>query len=1053
MRLSLDLGYESIGWCLFDLDKRSNKPCKVINLGGLIYNVGRDQKSKKSNASIRTEYKQTRRQKARTKWRKERLVRNLISMRLLPKHKHKRMQLNNIDPYELRLRAIDKNKSLTPYEFGRLLIHLNQRRGFKSNRKSVGDEDGPIKSGITSLERTLSDNGYRTLGEFLALKHRKQEPIKIRSHKQKNQKTKHYEIFFSRKMVEDEYNLIWEYQKKSLNLTQEMRDKLFHCIFHQRPLKPVDPGRCSYETNEFRHKKSSILFQKFRILSELSNLTIIDETTSRPLDIKEREILYSALRRQKELSFDKMRKLLELEKTVPFNLESNNKKSIKGCHVSAALSSDKGFGKKRWESFSDDQKDIIASQITHEEDEDNLCQWLVAETNVSYEKAEAISAIPLPSGYGRFSEKLLKKIVPVMEGKTLFDESIGYDRYYRLEEALCYCGYHTNKKPTKTLNELPYYGELLPHRVGVGSDNLEDSPEVQFGKVANPTIHIAMNQLRKLVNDIIARYGRPSEIVIEMSREINMGAEQLKKHEAATAQNYKKNNLIKKILRENNIHASQSAIKRYKLWEELNPKNEKERICVYSGLPITFEDAMSGIQTEVDHIIPRSRSLDNSLHNLILCKRNANQGKGNKTPYEAWGNNNDLWNSIKIRSANLPERKKKRILISSKSELKIDDELPHRLLNDTRYVATMAREYLSHIVASESKIWCTNGYMTSILRNAWRLDDILGKGKKNRLDHRHHAIDAVVIGLTDKDIIKKASQVAKSFEDDTIKKQEDSYFAISKTFANLEYPWNGFYNEVEENILNIVVYHKPDHGVDGELVKGSHYRVINSESPAKQVSIRKTIDSLTLKDIDLIKDEKIREECKKIKDRVLNQNASADKKAKESEIAKHIINNPKLAHIRRVRVNVNTNTIITVGPENGRRNVEVGFNHRIEVWSDRSGNKKVFCISLNDAAKNNGIKPNKERDGFIPHKKLLTLHKNDLCQYTDPKSGRSKVVRIVRLNPDGNRVCAVEHFEAGSFDKRQKDKNDPFKWTMISFTNLTKGCCKKLWMRPTGLVK
>src|SRR3546814_9170555 len=78
---------------------------------------------------------------------------------------------SDLDPYDLRKRGLDER--LEPHEIGRALFHLNQRRGFKSNRKAErksGDdkESGKIATGAKALDIAMEEDGARTYGEFLA---------------------------------------------------------------------------------------------------------------------------------------------------------------------------------------------------------------------------------------------------------------------------------------------------------------------------------------------------------------------------------------------------------------------------------------------------------------------------------------------------------------------------------------------------------------------------------------------------------------------------------------------------------------------------------------------------------------------------------------------------------------------------------------------------------------------------------------------------------------------------------------------------------------------
>src|SRR3546814_16092094 len=97
------------------------------------------------------------------------------------------------------------------------------------------------------------------------------------------------------------------------------------------------------------------------------------------------------------------------------------------------------------------------------------------------------------------------------------------------------------------LDKLPYYGELLAQDIPPGTPLASDPPEKRFGKITNPTVHIGLRQLEKLVNAIIAVHGRPEQIVVELARELklndNAKEEQTRRHsrEPAPAEGRAKN--------------------------------------------------------------------------------------------------------------------------------------------------------------------------------------------------------------------------------------------------------------------------------------------------------------------------------------------------------------------------------------------------------------------------------------------------------------------------------------------------------------------------------
>lgn len=163
-RLALDLGSSSLGWAMVRLNP-SNQPCAVIKAGVRIFPDGRNPKDGSSLAVTRREARAMRRRRDRLLKRKARMIRMLIEHGFFPNAEAERKALATMNPYALRARGLDQ--ALSPAEFGRALFHINQRRGFKSNRKTDkrDNESGALKTAIGKVRATLEAEGCRTVGE------------------------------------------------------------------------------------------------------------------------------------------------------------------------------------------------------------------------------------------------------------------------------------------------------------------------------------------------------------------------------------------------------------------------------------------------------------------------------------------------------------------------------------------------------------------------------------------------------------------------------------------------------------------------------------------------------------------------------------------------------------------------------------------------------------------------------------------------------------------------------------------------------------------------
>lgn len=159
MRLGLDIGTNSIGWWLYATDWTGIT--EVIDGGVRIFSDGRDPKSKASLAVDRRAARAQRRRRDRYLRRKAALMKRMASVGLMPVDPVEARGLELLDLYALRAEGLDRALPLT--HFGRALFHLNQRRGFKSNRKTDrGDnESGKIKDATARLDQAMMNKGAR----------------------------------------------------------------------------------------------------------------------------------------------------------------------------------------------------------------------------------------------------------------------------------------------------------------------------------------------------------------------------------------------------------------------------------------------------------------------------------------------------------------------------------------------------------------------------------------------------------------------------------------------------------------------------------------------------------------------------------------------------------------------------------------------------------------------------------------------------------------------------------------------------------------------------
>ena len=518
-RLGLDIGTTSIGWSMVRLNAQ-DEPVAIIRAGVRIFSDGRNPKDGSSLAVTRRLARQIRRRRDRLLKRKERMLEALVRLGFFPKNKMERESLVDLDPYVLRKKGL--YEPLSGAEFGRALFHINQRRGFLSNRKTdKNDSDSSVlKRAIAGLREKLQEEKCQTLGEWLANRHAVKQSVRARL-RGKTQKDKAYDFYADRAMIEHEFDTLWATQQplNPVLFTDAARDELKDILLFQRRLRPVPPGRCTLLPQEIRAPLALPSAQRFRIYQELNNLRLLAfDLTERPLSLEQRNILARVLERG-DATFKKIIKKLKLAAITQFNLQDMKRDRLRGNKTSAILAKENLYG-ERWHGFRHVLQDNIVEKLLHEASESVLVDFLQKHTGIDEATAERIANTQLPEGYGNLSQAALVRILPELINDTVvYSEAVkraGFDSHSALLHA---------QMTGEVMPALPYYGEPLQRHVGFGSGNPADHPEKRYGKIANPTVHIGLNELRKVVNTLIKRYGHPSEIIVEVARELKLSHE------------------------------------------------------------------------------------------------------------------------------------------------------------------------------------------------------------------------------------------------------------------------------------------------------------------------------------------------------------------------------------------------------------------------------------------------------------------------------------------------------------------------------------------------
>ena len=966
-RLGLDLGTNSIGWCMLRLNK-DNEPAAVIKSGVRIFHDGRNEKTKEPLAVVRRNARSIRRNLDRKISRRNHLLNTLVKYFLLPSNEIERKALAVLNPYELRSRAV--NERLELFELGRLLMHLSKRRGFKSNRKvDKEDSSGKIKPAIERLKNKMQETNKKTAGEYLYSLMQNGKPVRARLGRIDG--SNGYEIYLDRALIEEEYNLIMNEQKNHhKELTDDIINEIFNIIFYQRPLKKQIIGKCSLTGEDTKLHKAHVLAQDFILLQKLQDLRVFDDNQLefRPLSNDEKDIIKRELRKKKEVSYENIRKLLkkyyENVKYGMFSHETVDGK-LQGNKTNALMSGKEIIGDS-WYSLSPEVQYDIIEELYSDKDNDELSKLYSEKFNLNESQINGLlnkAIYRLDSGYIRYGKTAVTNLNSIMDKDNL-----------NLHDAREKAGFGKENKQD-TSEYLEYYGKVLPDSVVDPQIENPKNDEEKYGKIANPTVHAALNQLRKLVNELIKLYGKPEQIVIELARDLKNSKAAKSRYIKQNKENQKLNNKVQGIIEEFKVKGDKATRDKVKLWLELSKYElTGAKRCVYTGKTIGLAELFSD-DVQIEHIVPYSKTLDDSFNNKTLSFKSANYYKGNKTPYEAFCENKDGFNyhDILERAKIFNKSKFDRFTKDAMDIYNRDGkDFIARQLSDTQYLSTRALIYLQSLYekAHHSSIWTIPGQLTALIRNYLGLNTLISNDKnKNRNDHRHHAVDAFVVAVTSRSLLQKISYAA-SLQEDLDNRNVSSY--RNKLLEKMPEPFPNYRKSLELAIDNIKTSHKADRSISGKLHEETAYGIVENDDKYNVVT-RWTVDKF-----------KEQKHFETIRDNELKEIACSDK-----ELFANIVETRKIKSIIKL---AKENPVIKIKDKSGRdyKAFAGGNNICVEIY-EVNGVRKSEVIQLFDAA----------QKGFMPEwmkeypngKLLMRLFKGDVIGYLENRTYKYCVIK------------------------------------------------------------
>lgn len=805
--LGLDLGSGDIGWGILDeyngeiidnaqplrKDKIVAAGCRIVPLSADECNNFFSKGQALTKNATRTKKRSQRKGYDRYQLRRALLVEEL---RRLGLYGDAALRLSKLDLWGLRAKAVQEQVSLL--ELGRILCHINQKRGYRTIKSDYEDKKrGEYVESIKGRYRELKEQNL-TIGQYMYAGLVADEAFRCK------------ERIYPRDAYMEEYGKIMECQSRfypEILTTERITHIRDYIIFHQRPLKSCKHlvSHCELERHDqiingrVRNcgpkvaPRSSPLFQVCKIWESINNLKITNKFNDElaiPLEYK--RAIFDFMNTHEKIKATDLKTLLKpllkehpkewlFGKAVRTGLQGNttycaicnalgdyaDKERLLqfDLHVTDTDLVDTDTGEVVQiidASFEQQPLYILWHTLYSVSDIEELRHTLTAKFGITDAAIlNALCAIDfVKSGYGNKSSRAMRKILPYLQQGM---------QYY---EAKLHAGYDDTPL-NKEQNEARVLADALV--------------PVQRGELRQPVVEKILNQLVNVVNELMQEYGRFDEIRIELARELKQSKEERKLTADNIEHNTRENERIAKLISTeyNHLTPTRSRIQKYKLWKEANEK------CIYCDKHVDIHEFLLGYDVEVEHIIPRSVLFDDSFSNKVCSCRKCNQEKNNRTAYDYMeSKGEDEFNAYIQRvnslldNGNISKTKYHKLLTK---QCDLPDDFIERQLRESQYIAKKAKEMLLSVCRN---VYATSGSITAFLRNVWGWDDVLHdlnleryraaglttmveqvrNGKTvmverianwtKRMDHRHHAVDALVIACTKQSYIQRINNLS-----------------------------------------------------------------------------------------------------------------------------------------------------------------------------------------------------------------------------------------------------------------------------------------------------
>lgn len=825
-RIGLDIGIASVGWSVI-LNNALDEPCHIVDMGVRIFEKPEDAKTGETLATARRGARSQRRLIRRRKHRLDRIKhlleeKGIIVLEAFEKRYH---EAGLPDVYELRTAALDRK--LSNDELAQVLIHIAKHRGFKSNRKAdtKDKESGLLLTATADNKKLLMEKGYRTVGEMLY----KDSAFRLETPWNKvgftlnaRNRDGSYKHTMLRDLLVDEVNTIFDRQQALGNTVagDDLREAYLAIMTAQRSFDMGPGGEspyaldgfgdkvgfCTLEPEEKRAPKAAYTAEYFNVLQKINHTRIISEFGEyRDFKPEEKEVLLNEVHIRKALTYAQVKAKLKLNATDTFSTLNYNKqngdleKTEKTKFISMPFTvSVKEIleGNPRENEADRCLYDEVARILTDYKNDDNRTEAL-KKLHLADDKIQELLMLT-PAQHLHLSVKAMNKLIPFLEQGMVYSDACEH------------AGYQSAAK-TKMHVLKSYKVHLADGSVDIEKTKViqNEAKEIQeqLQDITSPVARRAISQSIKVLNAIILKYGSPQAVHVELAREMAKTFDERNKIKSSNDKRQAENEVFLNDIRKYIKNPKGQDLVKYRLWQQ------QDGFDPYTGRKIPVEQLFKNDGYEIDHILPYSKSMDDSYANKVLVAAEANRLKKNQTPYEYFEHSNKssmTWDQYRswVLSAIKDENKRRHML---KKHIHEDEERQFiaRNLNDTRYatrfVLSLIRDYLEfapwNTDGKKKHAFAVNGVITGYLRKRW------GLPQKNRETHQHHSVDAVVIACVTDHMIQNISNYSKQLEMDQkryvdpdtgeILDRAKMDAATWKRKLRMPMPWKTFRDELE----------------------------------------------------------------------------------------------------------------------------------------------------------------------------------------------------------------------------------------------------------------